>query len=429
MTLTNFPNGVSSYGVPIVGSGQLPQSNGGYWFVNSVTGLNGNPGTFDAPFATLAYALSQSQLAVGDTIVLLEGHSETVSAAAGILAATAGVNIFGFGLGAGAPTLTFATSTAATLRITGANVSIQGLRFVNGVASLATMLDIKGVNANVVGNAFVQGASTTGLSFIDFAGVAANAADGAKILGNTFYAPAAGNYNHAIGLNTVQDNVEIAGNYIYGNFALSGIHNVTGQVATNVNVHDNYVKNLTAAKPALNFVSAVTGVAYRNVFEAGDGTVNAAKFNTAIDASGNNRANNGNLDAGQEFWVSKTGVVSSTITQVGVDMTVASIGGPIAIKDVILKTNATGLAGMTNFTMTVNNANGASVFLSQAAAGLGANATVQLSAAGTTKSETVIETGKKITLKATVADGTGAGTIDIHMLCQRMTAGADISVA
>ena len=436
MTLTNFPNGISSFGIPILGTAGLPifnQSAGNMWFVSSVSGNNGNDGSFSTPFATLAFALQYSKLVAGDVIVVMEGHVEAVTAAgtatAGILASTANVQIIGLGTGTTAPTFNFTTATTATFKVTGAGVTIQGLRFVNGIASLATTLDIQAVDVLVSGNYFVEGASTTGLSFINFVLATANASDRTRIINNTFYNPTSGNYNHAIGLTTVHDNIEIAGNYIVGNFALSGIHNVTGKVLTNVNVHDNYVKNLTAAKPALNFISAVTGVAYRNVLEPGDSTVNSAKFGTVLDASGNNIGINGNLNAGSEFWLTKAGVVSSTVTQAGVDMTVASIGGAIAIKDVILKTNGTGLAGMTNFTIVTNNANGAVTFVSQAASGLGANVTLQLSAMGTTHSETILETGKKITLKATVADGTGAGTIDIHLLCQRLTAGADVSLA
>jgi hypothetical protein len=430
-SITNFPYGVTSFGIPVLGSGggiPLTNTGGHYWFVSSMLGNNGNSGSFSSPFATLSYALGISGLQANDTIVVLEGHTENVTAAAGILCSVAGVDIVGQGAGIGIPTITFKTATTATFKITGAGTTISGIKFVSGINSLVTTLDIQAKGVVIQGNVFQDDGTNTALSFIDFAGASANASDGTKILGNYFYNPTAGNFNHAIGLTTVQDNIEIGGNYIVGSFALSGIHNITGKVMTNLNVHDNYVRNLTASKPALNFISASTGVAYRNVFEPGANTPNSAIFGTALDPSGGNIGQGGRLDAGSEFWVVKTGVVSSTIVTGGVDLSVVSIGGPIAITDAIVKTDGTGLAGGTNFQIQTNNAKGAAVFFSNAVSGLGANATVNLTGAGVTKTETVLETGKKIQLSSTGSNCTGAGTIDVYLKCIRLTAGADVSL-
>ena len=56
MTLTSYPNGVSSFGVPQLGNGDIP-SGGEYFFVDSNNGSDGFEGTWDAPFATLDYAV------------------------------------------------------------------------------------------------------------------------------------------------------------------------------------------------------------------------------------------------------------------------------------------------------------------------------------------------------------------------------------
>jgi hypothetical protein len=385
----------------------------------------------DQPFATLAYALSQANLAANDTIVLLDGHTEDVTAAAGLLCSVAGVDIQGPGslsTNAAPPVINFKTATTASFRITADGVTVSGLKFVNAVNSLATMFDIRGKSVVIQGNLFTDNGTTTGLSFIDFVNSTANQADGAKILNNYFYTTAAGNYNHAIGLTVVHDNIEIGGNYVIGNYALSGIHNITGKVLTNVNVHDNYVRNLTASKPALNFISAVTGQAYRNTFESGANSPSAAIFGTALDASGGNVGNNGRLDAGSDFWLVKKGVVSSTIVQAGVDLTLPSVGGDIAVKDVIVKTAATGLATGTNFQITSDNANGIAVFFAETVANLGANKSVDMTGASVTKIRTTLESGKKFKLSSTGADCTGAGTIDIHILCSRLTAGANVAL-
>jgi hypothetical protein len=79
MGLTNFPNGISSMGVPLTG-GLNPF--GDTWFVAASGGSDGNKGTDTSrPFATIAKAISKG--AVGDNIILGPGtHSVDVSSAA-----------------------------------------------------------------------------------------------------------------------------------------------------------------------------------------------------------------------------------------------------------------------------------------------------------------------------------------------------------
>ncbi len=136
----------------------------------------------------------------------------------------------------------------------------------------------------------------------------------------------------------------------------------------------------------------------------------------------------GSLRAGDVFYLNKT-VTASTITQAGVDLTGVSTTGAIAIEDVILKTNGTGLAAATNFQIVSNNATGLLLIMAEAVSNLGASKTVQGKLASVTPLvETVLESGKKLTLKATVADATGAGTINITVRCRRMATGATVAV-
>ena len=426
---TNFPNGITSWGAPIFGGNlPLPSSGGSTWFVSSTAGNNGNDGSFASPWATLAYACANSGVRAGDTICVLEGHSETVTAAGGITASLASLTIVGNGVGTQAPTINFTTSTAATFLITGAGLQVSGMRFVNGIASQVTCVDVQAKSVLLMANTFVQGASTTGLSFIDLVNNSvANTSDGLQIIGNTFYAPTAGNYNHAIGLTTVQDNVEVGYNTIYGNFALSCIHNITGKVMTNLKIHDNTATNLTAAKPALNLISACTGWAAANKLMGGDATCNSMLFNTALDVLPGNGGQHGLMDAQSTFWYVKKGVVSSTITTGGVAISAPSVGGELAIMVVICKTNSVGLAGITgNFQLSTNDANGAAVFYAQAIAAIGAQATAGNNGA-TTWLPTVIELGKALTASSSATNGSGSGTVDIYVRLQRLTNGANIT--
>jgi hypothetical protein len=110
-------------------------------------------------------------------------------------------------------------------------------------------------------------------------------------------------------------------------------------------------------------------------------------------------------------------------------VTLASVGGELSIEDVILKTDSTGLAAGTNLTLSSNNTNGIAIFMTTAISGLGANKTVDWTNASVSKHRTVLEVGKKVTAKMTVADGTGAGTVDVYLLCRRLARGAHVLAA
>lgn len=79
MTLTNFPNGISSMGMPIFGG---VNSFGNTWFVDSTNGGDGNTGkSTTKAFATIQKAIDMAS--AGDTVILSPGtHSVDVSTAA-----------------------------------------------------------------------------------------------------------------------------------------------------------------------------------------------------------------------------------------------------------------------------------------------------------------------------------------------------------
>ena len=76
MSLTNFPNGVSSFGVP---SG-LPMTYGTYYFVNADTGSDMNDGlSRDTPFLTLDKAVDSATTNKDDVIVLSTNGSHQIT--------------------------------------------------------------------------------------------------------------------------------------------------------------------------------------------------------------------------------------------------------------------------------------------------------------------------------------------------------------
>lgn len=138
MTLTNYPNGLSSFGVPLIGSGTIPIATRNF-FVNSVTGSNGNDGLSpESPFSTLAYAITQCVTAKGDNIILLPGHVETVATAGGVTFLNkSGINVIGVGQGSLRPTINF-TATAATLLANAANLTFRNILFTGGIDAVVS---------------------------------------------------------------------------------------------------------------------------------------------------------------------------------------------------------------------------------------------------------------------------------------------------
>lgn len=143
MVNTNLIGGTwATNGAPLVpGAGSIPFNGGNYWYVCNRTGANGsdgNEGTADMPFATLAFAISKCVADQGDVIIILSGHAENVASAAAIAANIAGITIIGEGNGSDRPTFTFITSTAATFTITAANVTITNIVGVCGIDVLVS---------------------------------------------------------------------------------------------------------------------------------------------------------------------------------------------------------------------------------------------------------------------------------------------------
>lgn len=80
MALTNFPNGITSFGVPVLGTiGGLPFT-GNYYFVDPVNGADGNDGTPELPLKTLYGALAKCIAGNNDVVVLMGDGTSAGSA-------------------------------------------------------------------------------------------------------------------------------------------------------------------------------------------------------------------------------------------------------------------------------------------------------------------------------------------------------------
>lgn len=128
MVYTNFPNGITSFGMPVIGSGGFPPFTGNYFFCDYVNGSDGGLGTADDPFKTLAFAYSKTASGNNDVIFIVGDGStaETQRLSASLTWANNATHLIG--LTAPVPI----ASRARISHLTTATVNINPLMTVSG---------------------------------------------------------------------------------------------------------------------------------------------------------------------------------------------------------------------------------------------------------------------------------------------------------
>ena len=92
MGLTNFPNGLTSFGVPVLGGiGGLPFT-GNWWFVNPAGGLDGNAGTSPSQALQTLYQAVNKAVAGNNDVIVLMGDGATAGTARLSLAGAQAIN-------------------------------------------------------------------------------------------------------------------------------------------------------------------------------------------------------------------------------------------------------------------------------------------------------------------------------------------------
>lgn len=183
MGMSNFPNGFSNgvtiRGVPL----QVLHPGKVFWVNNSgvlpvggITGANGNDGSYLRPFSTIDYAVGRCLANRGDVIMVMPGHSENVTAAAGMVFDVAGVAVVGLGSGSKRPKINFTTVATADIDITAANVSFFNIEFVAAVADVTAAIDVSGVAGLTFSHCYFT-ESATDLNYVDVIDLATGVSD------------------------------------------------------------------------------------------------------------------------------------------------------------------------------------------------------------------------------------------------------------
>lgn len=253
MPISNFPGGftegISIRGMPLT----LTYPGQVFWVGNSTvlspycrTGADGGDGTYNAPFATLDYAIGRCTASRGDIIMVKPGHAETISTATALAIDVAGIAIIGLGLGSLRPTFTFSTATA-TIAVSAANVYLRNLLFVANFADIASVFTLTTAKDFQVERCEFRDTSSI-LNFLTVVttGATANAADGLVFSFNRVFSLGTTANSTTIVLGGNLDRFEMNDNFYTGgvvnNTAALLAH--TSKVVTNLLMERNRVFRL-----------------------------------------------------------------------------------------------------------------------------------------------------------------------------------------
>lgn len=220
MRTSNFPNGFAQ-GITIRNVPLALAYPGDVFWVDSGASAAGPKGTYQRPFTTIAAALDHCTANNGDIIFCKPGHTETITAAAGLAIDVAGVAIIGLGTGSLRPTINFTTVVGADMDISAANVTMVNFLFTGGIDALTGPIDIGAADCTLLD---IETRDVTGQA-TDFI-VTDDNCDRLLISGWKHLGAAAAGADTAITLVGGDDWV-IENFDIYGNFAVAGIENVT----------------------------------------------------------------------------------------------------------------------------------------------------------------------------------------------------------
>jgi hypothetical protein len=221
--------------------------------------------------ATIDAAIGSCVASRGDVIYVMPGHTESVTSATSLVCDVAGVRIQGLGEGALRPTITLSGSTAATIPVSAANVTIDNV-----------IIDLTGIDAIVAGitptatnftlsNSLVVTASASAQATL---GILTTAAAGRmRLIGNEFLGTTDAGTATAVRIVGGNEHV-IKGNRFYGAYTttLGAIENNT-TACLRVTIADNIIENATASSTkAMVFAAGSTGTISNNRMQILSGT-------------------------------------------------------------------------------------------------------------------------------------------------------------
>lgn len=208
-------------------------------------------------YSTIPLAIAKCVDDRGDTVLVANNHDETITGAAGIALSKAGVSLIGLGNGADRPTITFTTSTAAQMTITGAETLVKNLQFVCGIDAQVAMISVTAPDVTFLNCEFDTNSATIGAVLGILSGATS---DRLQVTGCRFVGTAANSgtittaqiqYESAV-------DVQITNNYFTGKMTQAILNTATvlrGLVANNFFVVATGTKFISVAAASTPFIT------------------------------------------------------------------------------------------------------------------------------------------------------------------------------
>ena len=171
-------------------------------------------------YTTIALASAQCVAGRGDVILVLPGHTESISSATALTMSVSGVSVIGLGVGSLRPVVTLDTAATATINVTAAGVSFKNIVFVANFQDVASCFTLTAAKDFAIDSCEFRDTSSI-LNFLVIVTTSAtnNAADGLKFVNNYVYSLPA----------TAGAVVSVLGNVLRLNVS----HNTVDKAATN----------------------------------------------------------------------------------------------------------------------------------------------------------------------------------------------------
>lgn len=264
--ISKFPNGVSSFGVPVMPGGIPFVTSGSVFFVHH-SGSNGNSGLDPSqPLATIDYAIGKCTASKGDVILVMPGHTETVTSS--ITMDVAGVTIWGMGWGNLRPLITHGLAGDA-ITITAANCMVGNLRFMIGIDAVTAFVNVAAAGC-VVKDLRIQSA-TTGLNSV---GVITVTADGDDCLidGVQIYNEVVESVGGIV-IEGAATNVEVCNCMVFDSIGFTNGCINDAATATGLWIHHNLFSNVKSNTVVAEFGNNSTGAFCYNAINGRHGTI------------------------------------------------------------------------------------------------------------------------------------------------------------
>lgn len=165
ITKTDFPNGGPNDRVILNKFYEPGKPLGDIRYVDSVNGSSSGPGfSPQAAYATLIQAQTAATATNDDVVYVMPGHAEDVAGAAAMTFSKAGVRYQGVGTGRTRPTLTWKTSTAAQVIVSGARITFANMIFdFTGIDAVVAAFSVTGADVAFEDCEFLTNSATAGV--------------------------------------------------------------------------------------------------------------------------------------------------------------------------------------------------------------------------------------------------------------------------